>query len=173
MRDMAAPFEPEPVPAPRRLTGRTVLLILLAFFGVVGAVNFYFVSVALKTHTGVVSNEPYRKGLAYNDRIAADEQQHALGWTAEAAMTPAGLVSIVMADKDGKPVSGLTVTAVVGRPATAAEDRALTLKEASPGRYETSSTAFAAGSYVVDARAMSADAKVPLFRLRKRLWLNP
>ncbi len=54
------------------LTGRHVLLIFLAFFGSIFAVNGWFLYSALSTHTGVVAVEPYRKGLAYNERIARD-----------------------------------------------------------------------------------------------------
>ncbi len=72
----------------RVLTGRHVALTFAGFFGVVFAVNIYFVTVALSTHTGVVANEPYRKGLKYNERIAASEQQESLGWKDETVLSP-------------------------------------------------------------------------------------
>ena len=59
------------------LNGRHVLIGLLLFFGTIFAVNGYFMFVALSTYTGVVADEPYRKGLAYNARIAADERTRA------------------------------------------------------------------------------------------------
>ena len=67
----------------RVITGRMVLFGLIAFFGVVFAVNGTMLALALKTNTGMVANEPYRKGLKYNERIAAEERQQALGWKSE------------------------------------------------------------------------------------------
>ena len=69
----------EPVPpasAAARLDGRHVLMMLFAFFGVIFAVNGYFLFSALSTHTGVVAVEPYRKGLAYNH---ADRRRRTAG----------------------------------------------------------------------------------------------
>jgi nitrogen fixation protein FixH len=65
----------------RNVNGRDVLAILLSFFGVIFAVNGALIYAAVSTHTGLVANEPYRKGLAYNERILADERQAQLGWS--------------------------------------------------------------------------------------------
>ena len=43
---------------------------------------------AMSTHTGLVANEPYRKGLHYNDRIDADARQARLGWVDTLDVTP-------------------------------------------------------------------------------------
>ena len=74
------------------LTGRHVLLAMLAFFGVIFAVNGAFLYFALGSHSGVVAVEPYRKGLAYNQAIAAAEAQERRGWRMELpyAAGPAG-----------------------------------------------------------------------------------
>ena len=48
------------------LTGWKVLAMLLAFFGVVGAVNAVMVYSALSTFSGEVEAHPYEHGLAYN-----------------------------------------------------------------------------------------------------------
>ena len=53
------------------ITGRHVLIGMLVFFGVILGVNGMFLYSALSTYTGVVSDEPYRKGLNYNERIEA------------------------------------------------------------------------------------------------------
>ena len=70
-------------PAPRQqgLRGRHVLWAFLGFFATVFVVNGAMIYSAVSTHSGLVANEPYRKGLHYNERIAADERQARLGWT--------------------------------------------------------------------------------------------
>jgi len=69
--------------APRRpgLRGGHVLGIFLGFFAAVFVVNGAMIYSAVTTHSGLVANEPYRKGLHYNERIAADRRQASLGWT--------------------------------------------------------------------------------------------
>ena len=85
------------------LQGRHVLMILATFFGVVFAVNGIFLVAAIWTHAGIVANEPYRKGLAYNSRVAAQMRQTDLGWSDTTTAARANLsgrrVSIVTADR--------------------------------------------------------------------------
>ena len=97
-------------PGGRPLTGRTVLLILLGFFGVILGVNFYMATYAAKTFSGVDADDAYDSGLAYNKEIAAAKAQALLGWTVELnRVNGAGVTQITVnvKDKDGKPVGGL------------------------------------------------------------------
>lgn len=48
------------------LSGRRVFLYFFLFFGVIVAVNAVFIIKALETHSGVVTERPYEKGLAFN-----------------------------------------------------------------------------------------------------------
>ena len=57
------------------IQGWHVLVGMIVFFGIIFAVNGVFLVSALNTHTGIVSQQPYRKGLDYNARIAADARQ--------------------------------------------------------------------------------------------------
>ena len=66
---------------PQGLQGHHVLVAFIAFFGTIFLVNGALIYEAISTHTGLVANEPYRKGLAYNERIGADERQARLNWT--------------------------------------------------------------------------------------------
>ena len=78
------------VATPRRLTGRQVLWILVAAFGVVFAVNGMMAWLAEKSFPGLVSNDAYREGLEYNRTIAARQAQAALGWQADVEVTGSG-----------------------------------------------------------------------------------
>lgn len=163
----------DPVRRSKGLTGRHVLAIFLGFFGVIFAVNAYFISVAIGTYSGTVANEPYRKGLKYNERIAAAEQQAELGWTDEISITADGEeLTLDLRDRDGAPVSGLEVDATLGRPATASRDAALRLEETSPGHYKAVMKLAEKGTYIATLEARPRDGGTILFRLRKRLWVE-
>lgn len=160
----------------RELTGRHVAWTLLAFFGVIFAVNGYFLYSALSTHTGVVAQEPYRKGLHYNDRIAADEMQQSRGWAATLALAPArDALTLQLNQPDGQPVTGLALTAVVSRPSTSGFDQPVTLRELAPGRYGAPVAKLADGSWLVaiEGKLPTAAANEAPFRMKKRLWLSP
>ena len=163
-----------PAVTDRELSGRSVLVMLLAFFAVVFAVNAYFAAAAIQTYSGVVAQEPYRKGLTYNRRIAADERQTALGWTAAVEADRAGHARLDLASADGRPVTALVVTGTLGRPSTDIADRTVAFIETQPGRYETQGTALDGGSWIVTIAARAGPAaSEPVFQLRRRLWLKP
>jgi len=124
-------------PAPRRpfeVRGWHVLVGVTAFFAVVGAVDAAFTVMAIRTFPGQVSVTPYEDGLLYNRHIAQMEAQDRLGWNATAG-AEAGQVALAFRDGQGRPLSGLTITGRLERPATEAGRVALRFTEAEPGRY--------------------------------------
>ena len=162
--------------AAKPLTGRTVLLVLIVFFAVVFAVNGVFLSLALSTNTGTVANEPYRKGLKYNERIAADARQTAVGWKSDISFgTGDGRLVVILSDRDGNALYGLLATAKVGRAATDREDIAATLTETAPGRYESKLPQREPGGYVANLEVTDPNAASQgvVYRARRRLWLKP
>lgn len=170
-------MSPTVLPVARRergLRGAHVLGMFLAFFAAVFVVNGAMIYSALSTHTGLVANEPYRKGLHYNERIAADERQARLGWTDKVDVGRDGRVGVALADSGGRPVSGLKVEVVLGRPSTNRHDVKLALTETAPGRYEAQTAPLAEGAWLItlDARAAS-NVEDPIYRSRRRLWLKP
>ena len=146
--------------------------MLLGFFAAVFVMNGALIYAAVTTNSGLVANEPYRKGLHYNERIAADERQAQLGWTDKLDVTQHGGIALVLTDGSGQPASGLTVEAVLGRPATNREDVRVALREVGPGRYEAQTAPLAAGSWLIALEAR-ADAEDPIYRKRRRLWFTP
>jgi nitrogen fixation protein FixH len=122
--------------APQAFTvrGRHVLAAVVAFFAVVIGVDAVFTVLALRTFPGQVSVTPYEDGLLYNRRIAQLEAQERLGWRAAAAAEP-GQVRVEFRDREGRPLSGLTIAGRLQRPATEAGRIELRFAEAGPGRY--------------------------------------
>jgi nitrogen fixation protein FixH len=154
------------------LQGRHVLMGFIAFFGVIFAVNGVFLYKALSTHTGVVANEPYRKGLAYNERIAADVRQADLGWSDALVVERSGRITLQLSKATGELVQGMVVVGSIGRPATSGSDRKLVFAE-DASSYLTDAGPLAEGNWIVELAVSARVGEEPLYRLRKRLWLKP
>ena len=121
----------------KELKGRHVLMVLCGFFGVMFIVNGIFVSFrARDVQRRCTQSDPYRKGLHYNDMLAADERQAERGWqTTVAYDDKTQQLRVSLIDKAAEPVSGLHVAVMLSRPATSKDDRHLRLKEVSRGVY--------------------------------------
>jgi len=155
-----------------RLTGRHVLYALIGFFGVIFMVNGYFLYSALSTHTGLISNEPYRKGVEYNKTLAAEEQQAKLGWTDAVEALPNAPITFSLRDRAGAPVTDLKLAGFIGRPATAQHDVKLAFREVEPGRYVADVGKLESGNWMLNVEASAAGEGV-VYRARKRIWLKP
>lgn len=139
-----------------RLTGWHVLAILGVFFGVMVAVNVVFVTAALSTHSGE-TRYAYMKGLNFNEVLAEERAQSELGWgmkieLVRPANAPARLVA-TLSQRDGSPLTGAGMTAIVGRPATQADDATLSFTETSPGHYEAPAPMLGPGAWRFEATA--------------------
>ena len=148
----------------------------LAFFAAVFVVNGAMIYSALSTYSGVVATEPYRKGLHYNERIAADERQaHLRLDTTRSTSSRDGHVALTLADhRRPSRSAGLKIEAVLGRPSTNRHDIKLTLGEADAGRYEAQTAPLAEGTGSSQSkRAPRLAATSPIYRARRRLWLKP
>ncbi|MGD9785370.1 MAG: FixH family protein [Hyphomicrobiaceae bacterium] len=174
---LTGPAPMQPKPEPGTITGRHVLFGLLAFFGVVFAVNGWFLYEALSTHTGVVSNEPYRKGLAYNERIAAEARQSERGWAAalEFSESGSGPITFALTDRSGAGVTGLSVRGRIGRHSTQALDTMLLFQERAPGRYVADIGKLSGGTWTADVEAgeLTSTGEAIVWRHRQRIWIKP
>jgi nitrogen fixation protein FixH len=151
-----------------------VLGVFLAFFAAVFAANGAMIYSALSTHTGLVANEPYRKGLHYNERIAADARQGRLKWVEKLEVSLDGRVGLSLAEADGRAVRGLRIEGVLGRPSTDRHDIRLLLAAKAPGRYEAQAAPLAEGNWIIALEAFAGkDEAEPVYRVRRRLWLKP
>ena len=161
--------------APRQpgMQGRHVLWLFLGFFATVFIVNGAMIYSAVTTHSGLVANEPYRKGLHYNERITADERQARLGWTGTLEVGRDGRVRLALTEADGRPVRAMKIAGMLGRPATHRHDMALNLVEVSAGQYEARISALSEGNWLVSLEARVHDTADPIYRMRRRVWLKP
>lgn len=141
------------------LTGGKVLAMLLGAFGVIIAANLAMLVAATGSFPGLVVENSYVASQGWDARTAA---QRALGWTATVGHDGETL-SVAITGAEGEPVRGLDVTAVVGRPASGAEDEALAMAEdvdgyvapapLGPGRWRVDVTARNGGAERFTAKA--------------------
>ena len=134
---------------PRELTGRTVLICLVGFFGIVAAVNAVMMFAAISTLSGLDSDSPYQAGLAFDEEIVAARAQQALHWQVDANVERdegGTIVEITARDADGTPLPGLTATASLAHPADRRLDRDLAITQDGPGHFRAV-TGTAAGQW--------------------------
>lgn len=105
------------------------------FFVLLAIVNAAFVTVALKTQPGVVTQQPYERGLAYDNELAAAKELEALGWQAEIALVGDNKLMLNLIDDAQRPLSGAAVRAQVTRPVKDGHDFTLELKDQGNGVY--------------------------------------
>jgi nitrogen fixation protein FixH len=113
-----------PTREPRKLTGRKVLFIALSAFGVVVAVNALMATLAVGGFPGLVVQNPYVAGQEFDAEVKAEK---ALGWRFGTEWRD-GELAVSIVDAIGAPPPGLEVSALVGRPATEAQDREVALE---------------------------------------------
>jgi nitrogen fixation protein FixH len=115
--------------------------LFVAALGLVIAVNGALVYFALHSWSGLSTERPYERGLAYNQVLAAVERQEAAGWRLEIAFAPgtaeprAGVLVVSAVDRDGRGIADLAVEAELRRPLERGAPMMLPLAAAGPGRY--------------------------------------
>jgi nitrogen fixation protein FixH len=159
------------IAAPSHLTGRRVLLLLAASFGIVFAVNGFFVYKALSTAPGEESGASYEAGLRYNSILAAQQAQDALRWRHQISRDK-GSLRLAVLDAAGKPVTRLTLDAEIEKPAKPGR-MSLAFEESSDGIYQAPLSA-GAGTWIVSITAKRSGLGEPsqsLYRLKERIWI--
>ncbi len=117
------------------LRGSHVLAMLLGAFAVVLAVNVIFITCALSTWSGLSVEQPYDRGIRYNQVLKIDRAELALGWSVHGSYN-GQRIGATITDHTGAPVDGATVTARLERPTNEGVDQELTLTPISDGHYE-------------------------------------
>ena len=124
--------------SPRPITGRTVLLYCVSFFGIIFAMNFYMVRVAISSFSGVETESAYKAGLSFKNDVAAAHAQDARHWSVDAALQrgdAAGLI-ITARDSQGQVLVGLIPEIRLAHPTDKRRDMPLEFVELTPGRFK-------------------------------------
>jgi nitrogen fixation protein FixH len=157
----------------RELTGKHVLAMLIAFFGVIIAVNGYFLYAAVTTFRGEDIKQSYRQGLKYNETLAERAAGRALGWNASANLIEgengAAQVIIEMKDASGAPLTGLTITGRLRHPADTGLDKPLIFETLDDGRY-VAQALDVNGKWQLNATASNGGEAS--FKMQQDIWIR-
>lgn len=131
----------------RRFTGRHMLAIMLAFFGVVVGVNLTMAGFATRTFGGTVVDNSYVAGQRFNGWLAEGEAQERLGWGTAISLDRTRHVTLELFHED-LPLAGATVRAEARHPVGRSPDIAVDFRPAGAGAY-ISTTPLPAGRWIV------------------------
>jgi nitrogen fixation protein FixH len=108
---------------------------IVLFFALQAALFAWFIYIAQTTHTGVVTEEPYKKGLSYNKTIEKAAAQDALGFISSITQKSDKIV-FTLHDRHGAGISGAKATLSFFRPAHDGIDFTLPMTDIGDGVYE-------------------------------------
>jgi len=157
---------------PTEVTGRMVLVGLLAFFAVVAGVNAVMIYAAVSTFGGVETESSYRAGLAFAREIATARAQDELHWNVTAKAAIAGdttVVEVTARDSSGRPVANIQAKAALAHPTDRRADVAVPLAGYGAGLFRGDAPA-AAGQWDLVIE-LSRDGE-RLFRSKNRVSLR-
>lgn len=123
-------FEPQHAP----FTGRKMLFIIFAFFGVIIAVNGTMLTLAVKTFGGLVVGNSYVASQSFNEDVSAAKAQPIRGWTLNLTSADENLILAVQ-DNDGAPIRNLSPTLEIARPTHNRATVLVPLIETADGNY--------------------------------------
>jgi nitrogen fixation protein FixH len=164
----------KPLGSPRPLTGRKVLFMLVAFFGVVIGVNMIMMKLAIQTLPGTEVDSAYSASLAYEGEIAAAHDQNARNWKVDAHIgrdsRGGATVQVEARDENGTPMSGLKFQGRFERPTDRRADQVVALAEVGVGLYRGNAVAVAPGQWDLVLQGEAAGQR--MFLSRNRVLLN-
>lgn len=146
-------------------TGRHMLVIMLAFFGVIIAVNMTLAVLASRSWTGLEVKNSYVASQDYNAKLAVADRQRARGWKSR-LMRNGDALTLTVTTSSGNVVRGAKIDAKLLRPVQQSDDQALFFQETDPGIYRAM-TPSRSGSWDVDV-VVSAPGEEPyrqIFRI--------
>ena len=133
---------------PGEFTGRHMLAILVAFFGVVISVNMFMAYKASSTWKGLVVPNSY----VASQHFEIDKQKRAaqakLGWQVKLSID-GNRLAVGLSDEQGASIDGAAVMVKLTRPLSDRDDMAITLKRDDAGRFVSDET-LTAGDWLAD-----------------------
>jgi nitrogen fixation protein FixH len=141
------------------LTGRHVLIIMVAFFAVVIGTNIVFVRFAVGTFPGEEVDKSYYQGLHYNDVLAEKRRQSENGWRLLLVEPPrAEAVShldVKIMGPGDRPVYDAEITGSLVRPTTELGQTELEFHRMDGGIYRAATSGIAPGAWDLSLTATS------------------
>jgi nitrogen fixation protein FixH len=135
----------------KQLTGRQVLAMLLAFFGVIVGVNGLMAYFANSTWSGLIVANGYVASQSFDQDLARAKAQEALGWNVGFTFGE-DRIRLTFADARGAKIDGLSITGNLERTVTDKEDQNLTFAAMGSGVYSAPAR-LSQGVWEVEVRA--------------------
>ncbi len=139
---------------------------IFIMFGLIFTVNYGFITAALDTNPGLVNEHYYKYGLQQNEIDKQYRAQAARGWQVKLdfpepwQVNQDALVSVVVKDKYGSPISDGIAEVTAYRPSDASADKTIQLKETSnKGIYQATLQLPLKGSWDINLLFRKGDAK--------------
>ena len=127
---------------------------------------------ALSSWTGLVSDSAYEEGLGFDRMLAESRAEAALGWQGKVAYDAArGRLSVILADRAGRPLTGLRLSAQWLRPTQEGFDREIALTELAAVSYCAAIRPPLPGQW--DVRVTVRDGGRVRFHAQKRIVVQP
>jgi nitrogen fixation protein FixH len=124
---------------PREVTGRTVLLWLIGFFGIVFLINGIMADAAISTFGGVETQSSYKAGQMFEHEVALARAQDGLHWKVDGKLdldrVGEAVLDMTVRDVAGLPVGGLTADARLWHPADSRRDHVIPMHKTGPGAF--------------------------------------
>ncbi|MCP1835188.1 nitrogen fixation protein FixH [Bradyrhizobium sp. USDA 4532] len=138
-------------PVARPITGRFVLIAILAFFSVVIGANLIMMRFAITTLPGTEVDSAYSASLAYQREILAARDQNERSWQVqvhvERQFDGRAVLAIEARDRAGAPLVGMNFEARLERPVDRRADLAINVAERSAGIYRGDAAGVAVGRW--------------------------
>lgn len=128
-----------------------MIAAMLAFFGVIIAVNLLMATFATRSWTGLVVKNSYVASQTFNESAEAFRRQEALGWHGEFAFDGAA-ISYRLVATDGEDVTAQSVELTFRRPAHETEDHTVILTRFDDGDFRAAHP-LGNGAWVVEVAA--------------------
>jgi len=143
---------------PFELTGRHVLFAVIAFFGIIIAVNFVFVKLAVQSFPGEQVEKSYYQGLNYNETLAEKARQAELGWRFQLVNGTAGAgagapLEVILLNREGRPVVDAVLEGELARPTSDEGLQQLGFTHLGEGRYRSDVEGLAPGAWDLTLKA--------------------
>lgn len=117
-----------------RFTGWHMAGIMVSFFAIVIAVNFYMAAQASRTFGGVIVENSYVASQRFNGWLDEARAQDQLGWSADPIVNADGRVGVTLV-RGARPIERATVAVTATHPLGRLPAKRFALREVASGRY--------------------------------------
>ncbi|MGN7438960.1 MAG: FixH family protein [Alcanivorax sp.] len=118
---------------PPKPFGKQVFAIFALFFLAIIIVNSIFIYIAVESHTGIITQNPYEKGLKYNETLSKAKSQRHMH---DSISYDDGILRWELVDTNGDSINTASVTVKLIRPVQDGYDFETTLNHITNGVYE-------------------------------------